>query len=160
MSPQKNHLDNYTSLRRQNLGHWWHALAFQGHRKGNIQKNLISRSFRKVFVFNYVKNRLSICFRRKKRLIKSTFTKTELVPSSHSWCCGEADCNRVHLVHQTLAPALCAGGDTPGTWQGHGCPSDPALPLYFFQVHSSLAPVQMVPCLLLNLLILSQYLVF
>lgn len=50
------------------------------------------------------------------------------MPSSHSCCCGEADCNRVHVVLQPLVSAPCAGGDISGTWQGHSCPSDPALP--------------------------------
>lgn len=113
-----------------------------------------------MFVFNYVNNRLPICFRRRKRLIKLTFIKTELIPSSHSCCCGETDCNRVPVVHHPLAPETCADGEIPGTWQGYSCPSDPALPPSFSQSPFITWPSADGSCLLINLLILSQHEVF
>lgn len=125
MSPPKKPLGNYTSLRRQNPGHWWHTLAFQGHRKGNTQKNLIRTSFRQSVCIQLCQQQASHLLQEEEEINKNNFYQDRVNPHSHSRCCGEADCNRVPVVHQPLPP--CAGGAISGTWQGHSCPSDPAL---------------------------------
>lgn len=82
----------------------------RGMEKAKYRKKLIWHPLAKVFAFNNVNNRPPICFRRKTKLIKLTFTKTEILPGSLPGHCGEADCARVHVVPQPFASGPCAGG--------------------------------------------------
>lgn len=84
---------------------------------GKIQKNLIRASVNQSFCILECQQQPLICFRRKKKSIKLTLTKTEILPSSLPGHCGEADGNRVRVVPRPFAPGPRAGGGKiSGTW--------------------------------------------
>lgn len=80
MSPPKKPLGNYTSLRRQNPGHWWHTLAFQGHRKGNTQKNLIRTSFRQSVCIQLCQQQASHLLQEEEEINKNNFYQDRVNP--------------------------------------------------------------------------------
>lgn len=79
MSPQEK-LCNYTSLRRQNLGHCGDTLAFQGHREGNIQKNLIRTSFRQSVCIQLCQQQASHLLQEEEEISKISFHQDRVNP--------------------------------------------------------------------------------
>lgn len=114
--------------------------------KGKYRKTRSGHPLAKLFVFNNVKSRPLICFRRKRKLLKLTFTKTEILPNSLPCHCGEIDYNRVHVVPSHLPQDPC------WLWEDlrhMGKATAILLTLLFYplplKARSSLGPVQMAP---------------